>query len=193
MKLLLALILAISLNVKGVPFTPMEYEQLPQLNTPREAHRLELCNGEYTVFGGHTTGFVSTPTAEYFRHGKWHTVKTLYPHDAGFAVKLQSGHVMLGGGYEKTFGVGQTWGVEVYDPASHSFSYRPILDQKRTHATAVEMAGGRILVAGNWYADDALECYTPEVFLVTPDRIFFSGRNENFSEWKKNYSESISK
>ena len=89
----------------------MEYEQLPQLNTPREAHRLELCNGEYTVFGGHTTGFVSTPTVEYFRHGKWHTVKTLYPHDAGFAVKLQSGHVMLGGGYEKTFGVGQTWGV----------------------------------------------------------------------------------
>ena len=160
MNLLPALILAISLGVKGVPFTPMEYEQLPQLNTPREAHRLELCNGEYTVFGGHTTGFVSTPTAEYFRRGRWHTVKTLYPHDAGFAVKLRSGQVMLGGGYEKTFGVGQTWGVEVYDPATHSFSHRPILEQKRTHATAVEMADGRILVAGNWYSDDALECYT---------------------------------
>lgn len=165
MNLLLPLILAISVNVKGVPFTPMTYERLPQLNIPREAHRLEICNGEYTVFGGHTTGFVSTPTAEYFRHGRWHTVKTLYPHDAGFALKLQSGEVMLGGGYEKAFGVGQTWGVEVYDPIKHSFTYRPILDQKRTHASAVEMPDGRVLVAGNWYAPDSLEAYTPgEVF-----------------------------
>ena len=59
MNLLLPLILAISVNVKGVPFTPMTYERLPELNIPREAHRLEICNGEYTVFGGHTTGFVS--------------------------------------------------------------------------------------------------------------------------------------
>ena len=152
MNLLLTVILAVSVNVKGVPFTPMTYERLPALETPREAHSLELCNGEYTVFGGHTTGFVSTNTAEYFRRGKWHTLKTLYPHDAGFAVKLRSGEVMLGGGYEKDFGVGQTWGIEVYDPATHSFSPRPILDQKRTHATAAEMADGSILVAGNWYA-----------------------------------------
>lgn len=152
---------AVSVNVKGVPFTPMTYERLPVLETPREAHSLELCNGEYTVFGGHTTGFVSTNTAEYFRRGKWHTLKTLYPHDAGFAVKLRSGEVMLGGGYEKDFGVGQTWGIEVYDPATHRFSPRPILDQKRTHATAAEMADGSILVADNWYAPDALESYPP--------------------------------
>ena len=161
MNIMLALILAISVNVKGVSFTSMTYERLPQLNIPREAHRMELCNGEFTVFGGHTTGFVSTSTAEYFRRGKWHTVETLYPHDFGFAVKLRSGEVMLGGGYEKTFGVGQTWGVEVYGPATHSFSYRPILDQKRTHASTLEMPDGRILVAGNWYAPDAMEIYTP--------------------------------
>ena len=167
MNLLLALILTASVIVKGVPFSPMTYERLPELNIPREAHRLELCNGEYTVFGGHTTGFVSTPTAEYFRHGRWHTLKTLYPHDAGFAVKLCSGEVMLGGGYEKAFGVGQTWGVEVYDPATHSFSPRPILNQKRTHASAVEMPDGRVLVAGNWYAPDALEACTPgEAFAI---------------------------
>ena len=167
MSLLLSLILAVSVNVKGVPFAPMSYERLPELNIPREAHRLELCNGEYTVFGGHTTGFVSTPTAEYFRRGRWHTVQTLYPHDAGFALKLQSGEVMLGGGYEQAFGVGQTWGVEVYDPLQHSFTYRPILDQKRTHASAVEMPDGRVLVAGNWYAPDALEAAAPgETFAI---------------------------
>ena len=199
MNLLLPLILAISVNVKGVPFTPMTYERLPELNIPREAHRLEICNGEYTVFGGHTTGFVSTPTAEYFRHGRWHTVKTLYPHDAGFALKLQSGEVMLGGGYEKAFGVGQTWGVEVYDPAKHRFSHRPILAQKRTHATALEMPDGRILVAGNWYAPDALESYppgaqfaivkqpslarsVPYVLLTAEDNAFIFGDMDNYGE-----------
>ena len=197
MNLLLAILLAVSVNVKGVPFTPMTYERLPELNTPRGAHHLEICNGEYTVFGGHTTGFVSTPTAEYFRRGKWHTVQTLYPHDAGFAVKLRSGQVMLGGGYEKTFGVGQTWGVEVYDPATHSFSHRPILDQKRTHATALEMPDGRILVAGNWYAPDAMETFTagenftivkqlsrartvPYVLLTGEDNVFVIGDMDNY-------------
>ena len=199
MNLLLAVILAVSVNVKGVPFTPMTYERLPALETPREAHSLELCNGEYTVFGGHTTGFVSTNTAEYFRRGKWHSLKTLYPHDAGFAVKLRSGKVMLGGGYEKDFGVGQTWGIEVYDPATHSFSPRPILDQKRTHATAAEMADGSILVAGNWYAPDALESYppgaqfaivkqpslarsVPYVLLTAEDNAFIFGDMDNYGE-----------
>lgn len=192
----LLLLVALSVAVKGVSFTPMEVERLPELNIPRQAHSLEMCNGEFTVFGGHTSGFVSTPTAEYFRRGKWHTVQTLYPHDAGFAVKLRNGEVMLGGGYEKTFGVGQTWGVEVYHPASHSFSYLPILDNKRTHATALEMADGRILVAGNWYGPDALECSTagepfttlkplqprnlPYLLQVAPDNVYIFGATDHY-------------
>ena len=192
----LLLLVALSIAVKGVSFTPMEVERLPELNIPRQAHSLEMCNGEFTVFGGHTSGFVSTPTAEYFRRGKWHTVQTLYPHDAGFAVKLRNGEVMLGGGYEKTFGVGQTWGVEVYHPASHSFSYLPILDNKRTHATALEMADGRILVAGNWYGPDALECSTagepfntlkplqprnlPYLLQVAPDNVYIFGATDHY-------------
>ena len=192
----LLLLVALSIAVKGVSFTPMEVERLPELNIPRQAHSLEMCNGEFTVFGGHTSGFVSTPTAEYFRRGKWHTVQTLYPHDAGFAVKLRNGEVMLGGGYEKTFGVGQTWGVEVYHPASHSFSYLPILDNKRTHATALEMADGRILVAGNWYGPDALESSTagepfttlkplqprnlPYLLQVAPDNVYIFGATDHY-------------
>ena len=83
----LLLIIALSIAVKGVSFTPMEVERLPQLNIPREASGLVLAGGEFTVFGG------------------------------------------------------QTWGVEVYHPATHSFSYLPILDHKRTHATALEIEG----------------------------------------------------
>ena len=195
MKLLL--IIALVLGVKGVPFTPMEVERLPDLNIPREAHGVALAGGEFTVFGGHTTGFVSTPTAEFYRRGKWHTVNMLYPHDAGFCTQLSSGDVLLGGGYSETFGIGQTWGVEVYHPATHSFSYLPILDHKRTHATALEMSDGSILVSGNWYSPDALERYTsgglfeqvkavtsprdlPFVLQVSPDDAYVFGWADNY-------------
>ncbi len=195
MKLLL--LIALVLGVKGVPFTPMDVERLPDLNIPREAHGVAFAGGEFTVFGGHTTGFVSTPTAEYYRRGKWHTVNMLYPHDAGFCTQLSSGDVLLGGGYSETFGIGQTWGVEVYHPATHSFSYLPILNHKRTHATALEMSDGSILVSGNWYSTDALERYTsgglfeqvkavtsprdlPFVLQVSPDDAYVFGWADNY-------------
>lgn len=57
MKLLL--LIALVLGVKGVPFTPMEVERLPDLNIPREAHGVALAGGEFTVFGGHAT-YIST-------------------------------------------------------------------------------------------------------------------------------------
>jgi AraC-like DNA-binding protein len=192
----LLLLVALSIAVKGVSFTPMEVERLPELNIPRQAHSLHYAGGEYTVIGGHTVGFVPTATAEYYRGGKWHTVNTLYPHDAGFSTKLNSGDILTGGGYAEAFGVGQTWGVEVYHPASHSFSSLPILDNKRTHATALEMADGRILVAGNWYGPDALECSTagepfttlkplqprnlPYLLQVAPDNVYIFGATDHY-------------
>ena len=136
--------------------------------------------------------------AEYFRGGKWHTVNTLYPHDAGFSTRLKNGDILTGGGYAEAFGVGQTWGVEVYHPATHRFSHLPILDNKRTHATALEMADGRILVAGNWYRPDALESSTagepllrsspssprnlPYLLQVTPDNVYIFGATDHYGE-----------
>lgn len=194
MKLLL--LITLSIAVKGVLFTPMEVERLPELIIPRQAHSLHCAGGEYTVIGGHTTGFVPTATAEYYRGGKWHTVNTLYPHDAGFSTLLRNGDIITGGGYSEAFGIGQTWGVEVYHPATHSFSHLPILDHKRTHATAIETADGRILVAGNWYAPDALECSTagepfatlkplqprnlPFLLQVSPDNAYVFGCTDNY-------------
>lgn len=197
MKLLL--FIALVLSVKGVPFTPLELEQMPELNIPRQAHSLHCVNGEYTVIGGHTTGFVPTATAEYYRGGKWHTVTTLYSHDAGFATRLSNDEVLLGGGYSEAFGIGQTWGVELYHPTTHSFTYLPILNHKRTHATAMEMTDGSILVCGNWYSRDALERYTPGglfeqvkevscprdlpfVLQVSADNAYVFGSADNFGE-----------
>ena len=158
MNLLLVTLIASILGVNGVPFTPMEFERLPEMNIPRMVHSLHDTGGEFVVIGGHTTGFVPTQTAEYYRRGRWHTIPMLYTHDAGFTSTLPDGDILVGGGYHEAFGIGQTWGVEVYHPGSHSFSYLPILSHKRAQATALRMDDGRILVAGNWYAPDCLEC-----------------------------------
>ncbi len=144
-------------------FQPLRVERLPDLNVPRSGHFLAFVNGELTVFGGHTTGFIPTATAEYYRDGSWHPMDMYFPHDSGFGVILPSQEVLVGGGCAEPFGIGQTWAVELYDPATHSFSPLPILDVKRgANASAARLSDGRIVVAGNWYAEDMISVYSPE-------------------------------
>jgi AraC-like DNA-binding protein len=141
----------------------MRVERLPDLNIPRNGHFLAYVGGELTVIGGHTTGFIPTATAEYFRDGSWHLREMFFPHDWGFGVILPSEQVLVGGGCAEPFGIGQTWAVELYDPATHSFSPLPILDTKRgANASAVRLSDGHIIVAGNWYAEDMISAYSPE-------------------------------
>lgn len=152
-----------------ISYHPMETNRLPDLNIPRSGHALVWADEQLLAVGGHTTGFVPTATAEYYKNGRWHTVSTLYPHDTPFALVLQNGDVMVGGGYESNFGVGRTWGVECYHPATHSFSPSHILDEKRAHASALELEDGRIVISGNWYATDIIEIYTETVDSVWTD------------------------
>ncbi len=150
-------------DVHDAGFRPMRVERLPDLNVPRSGHFLACVGGELTVIGGHTTGFIPTATAEYFRDGSWHLLDMYFPHDWGFGVTLPSEQVLVGGGCAEPFGIGQTWAVELYDPATHSFSPLPILDMKRgANASAVRLSDGRIIVAGNWYAEDMISTYSPE-------------------------------
>lgn len=141
----------------------LRVERLPDLNVPRNGHFLACVGGELTVIGGHTTGFIPTATAEYFQGGSWHLLDTYFPHDFGFGLVLPSEQVLVGGGCAEAFGIGQTWGVEMYDPATHSFSPLPILDVKRgANASAARLSDGRIIVSGNWYAEDRISAYSPE-------------------------------
>ena len=139
-----------------VRFIPMKCERLPDLNIPRAGHQVLVAGGELVVVGGHTEGFVRTATAEYFKDGEWHTLKTHYPHDNGFSLKLADGDYLVGGGHSDDFGVGQSFGVERYNPSAHSFTAFPILDIKRAYCSAALLPSGEILVSGNWYADDAI-------------------------------------
>lgn len=141
-------------TVKVVP------ERLPDLNIPRFSNLAVFCqNGELTIFGGHTTGFVLTPTAEYYSDGKWHQIPMTYNHDYGLCVRLSSGKMLLGGGATQNLGIGQSFETEVYDPMTHSFSQYGCLDRKRFHSEGLELDSGRVIIAGNWYTKDGIELY----------------------------------
>ena len=146
-----------------ITYVPMATKRLPNMNEARSGHALVWAGDHILAIGGHTTGFVPTSTAEYYEDGRWHSIPTLYPHDTPFALVLKNDDVLVGGGYESSFGVGQTWGVERYHPASHSFSPAPIMDRKRAHASAMEMEDGSIVISGNWYATDLTEIYNGNI------------------------------
>ena len=141
------------------PTVKMEVTRLPDLNTSRSAHSTLFINHELVVIGGHTEGFVPTPTAEYLADGEWHQLPAVYIHDGGLAVPLRSGKVLLAGGSEQPLGIGQTFPIEYYDPAAHSFEGYGCLDVKRAYATALELDSGRLVIAGNWYRNDTIEVF----------------------------------
>ena len=158
--MLLYLWLTISPTVED--FVPMHVERLPDLNIPRSAHALVAPDGELTVIGGHTTGFLLTRTAEYYKDGKWNLVETLYPHDFGSVVVLPSGEVIVAGGCDEPFGIGRSFGVECYDKTTHRFSALPILDVRRTRHSMALQSDGALLVSGNWHGSDGVGSYSQE-------------------------------
>ena len=138
----------------------LEAERLPDLNIPRASHTVFYANGELTVVGGHTKGFVMTPTAEYYSDGVWHLMPTVYYHDDGMAVVLDEGQrVLIAGGHEKNLGIGQSYEAEMYYPASHTFDGFACPDRKRALAQGVELDSGHVLITGNHQGNDAFEMF----------------------------------
>ena len=148
-----------SMNDSPVPLIHLGVKQLPDLNIPRALHQVFMANGEYVVAGGHTNGFIPTPTAEYFKDGEWHVMQMVYNHDFGFSVVLKSGKVLLAGGCSEPIGIGQTFLAEMYDPESHTFNGFSNMDQKRTGASGLELDSGCVVIAGNWYHNDGIELF----------------------------------
>ena len=148
-------------EVDGVPLYKMTVERLPDLPKPRGGQHTMLLGDELTVLGGITDGFVLEPTIAYLRDGAWHQVPMKYPHYYGFTTLLQDGSVMLGGGCTENFGIGQSWGVETYNPSTHTCKAVGIMDRKRAGVSASVLQDGRVVISGNWYADDAIGLYEP--------------------------------
>lgn len=150
-----------------IPMTKIVPQRLPDLNIPRFCHDTFYADGELTVTGGHTSGFVPTPTAEFLKDGKWQVLQMAYTHDDGLCVPLRNGKVLLAGGYEKNLGVGQTIEAELYDPATHTFEGFGCLDRRRTQVSGIELPGGQVVAAGNWYHPDAIETYDGGMYFKT--------------------------
>lgn len=157
--LLLCLLLQLPAIAQDSHFRYIKAERLPDLNIPRSSHSVYFADGQPTVIGGHTSGFVLTPTIEYFSDGQWHVVPTIYPHDGGGSIRLPSGKILLFGSHEKNLGIGQTFEVEMYDPARHTSEGFGCLDRKRAMPSAALADSGTVVIAGNWYEDDAIELY----------------------------------
>jgi AraC-like DNA-binding protein len=166
LRLLLLLLLPLTALASTCPEVKLQLKQLPNLNVPRSGHAVFVVNGEPTVVGGHTTSFVPTATAEYFRDGQWHLVETAYPHDQGFCVPLHSGQVLIGGGHAEPLGIGQIYSVEMYDPTTHSFKGFGCLDRKRCFVSATEIDSGRVVVSGNWYNNDDIEIFDGQKYFT---------------------------
>lgn len=157
--LLLLCVLAAG-SATGQKVEKLRVERLPDLNIARFGHNIFYAGGELTVVGGHTSGFVPTPTAEYYRDGAWHLVNTVYPHDNGMAVLLDGGRrVLIAGGHEKNLGIGQTFEAEMYYPATHSFDGFSCLDRRRAFSQGVELDDGQVLIVGNAKDNDAIEIF----------------------------------
>ena len=138
----------------------MEVRRLPDLNIARAGHTIFLAGNELTVVGGHTSGFVLTPTAEYYSGGAWHLLNTVYPHDNGMAVVLDGGdRVLLAGGHEKNLGIGQRYEAEMYYPSTHTFNGFSCLDRKRAFSQGTELDSNQVLIVGNHQGNDAFELY----------------------------------
>lgn len=152
-------------STESTPLKPKKINvvRLPDMNIPRASHSAFYANGELMVVGGHTSGFVLTPTAEYFSKGEWHTIPTIYPHDNGMMVMLDGGRrILIAGGHEKNLGIGQTFEAEMYHPATHTFDGFGCLDRKRAMAQGAELDSGRVLILGNHRGNDAFEMYDGE-------------------------------
>lgn len=159
LTVLLTCVLA-TISVSGQQGEKLRVEQLPDLNIARASHSIFYAGGELTVVGGHTAGFIPTPTAEYYSEGAWHLINSVYPHDDGMVVVLDGGQrVLIAGGHEKNLGIGQTFEAEMYYPESHTFDGFNCLDRKRAFSQGVELAGGEVLIAGNHMGNDAMEMY----------------------------------
>ena len=168
---ILLVMCSLSMMVCADSLIKLQPERLPDMNIPRLSHSTLLINGELTVVGGHTSGFVPTKTAEYLKDGEWHVMQMAYNHDDGLCVPLRNGKVLLAGGYEKNLGVGQTIEAELYDPATHTFEGFGCLDRRRTHPTGVELPNGQVVVAGNWYHEDAIETYDGGMYFETARQV----------------------
>ena len=139
--------------------------RLADMNTARICHQIMPTDDGFVVFGGHTTSFVRTQTAERYSIAtdSWMQMDMLYCQDYAAGIVTADGKMLLAGGMSGNSGTGASSLCELYDPADNTFTATGSMVQARSMATATMTKSGKIYVNGCWYNSSyGLECYDPE-------------------------------
>ena len=139
--------------------------RLADMHTARMSHQIMPVDDGIVVFGGHTTGFSMTRTAERysFATDSWTQMDMLYYQDYSAGIVTADGKMLLAGGMSGGGGTGASSQCELYDPSTNTFTSTGNMVQARSMATATMTESGKIYVNGCWYNSSyGLECYDPE-------------------------------
>lgn len=153
---------SLTVTVPVMPVNDLSFEILPDI-VGRSAHVMFYdSKGSLVVVGGHVSGFSPTTSAQILSDQGWNSIGTNHTHDMPFSVQLSSDLVVIGGGCSGSGGIGQSNGVDYYDPDTKTFAAGPAMYYRRTECHAVELTDGSIVVSGNWYNDDCMEMYSKD-------------------------------
>ena len=139
--------------------------QLSDMHTARICHQIMPVDDGFVVFGGHTTGFNMTKTAERYNIAtdSWKQMDMLFFQDYAAGIVTQDGKMLLAGGMGYDRGSGANAQCELYDPNDNTFTATGSMTQARSMATATRTKSGKIYINGCWYNSSyGLECYDPE-------------------------------
>ena len=148
--MLFAFVGVLSANAQKLNVTELRWEQLADMNTARMAHRIFPSGDNFVVVGGHTTGFEREQSAEIYKDGAWQYVTPgpSVPHDNAGSVTLADGRTLVFGGLGGDSGTGGgIMGIDIYDPATESFSAAGSMTTGRTMCNGVAV-GDKVFMMG---------------------------------------------
>jgi hypothetical protein len=147
--ILLLLLFSISTYPQGGTHVPG-----PDLNVARVgATGFTLNDGRVVILGGRGTGFVKLNTAEIYNpaSNSFNLLTMNDYRDMASVVKLSNGKFLIIGGCSSDLGVGQLNTMETFDPSNNTFVPTANMLYNRTWARGVQLASGKVLIAGCWW------------------------------------------
>lgn len=158
MKTFFSFFLAISMMVVSTSAQGVTKQSLPDMPFPRmNSQTVATSNGLYLAIGGHSSGFtrMNTVTSVAHNDSAWANFTLTDFRDATGIVHLSDSTCLLIGGMSSDLGVGQLSTTERVYPNLLQSAAGPALLNARTMANGVQLANGKVLVAGCWYSDVA--------------------------------------
>ena len=115
-----------------------------------------MSNGKLISFGGREEGFISSSFADIYdpTTNTFSETQMNYTHDMGAVAKLSDGRYFIAGGSMNS-GVPAYATSEIYDPLTGIFTPKASMLNSRTTLNAVQLTGGKVLLAGAWYNNSA--------------------------------------